>query len=392
MLTTSTRGKKHTVQQQPAGYTASVGAARRLLIGNTPFLQLLLLTKHTRGHEDPMTSSPHQKLKDEFLTGCSVTAMTGLGLTAALFLASYFIEGSTRFLPATTGFILGVPDLTPNLGVFWYFFTEMFEHFRPFFICVFQINAFLFTVPLAIKLKDHPIFLLTDLLFGFLRREFDLKNGVKHKLEDGKDAQIVMDLNSQTLSRDESSLMEDRVRRNCSACPSGISGFASWASRIFAFSSSVGIMEVQGYLITLLLYVSTTVCMLLFYDHFLPRDSASLSELNDEYCLVSARVSTTTGMLLLLLHVLVEEVLAMDILSPETVDNWGAPISCARYILVLESLKVFRLFIDGGFEIKVIEHLVGGLVSPEAPIVFLPRARYPDKPLLRLLAQLQDVA
>ncbi|XP_052815896.1 phosphatidylinositol glycan anchor biosynthesis class U protein-like [Mya arenaria] len=215
----------------------------------------------------------------QFLTGCSVTAMTGLGLTAALFLASYFIEGSTRFLPATTGFILGVPDLTPNLGVFWYFFTEMFEHFRPFFICVFQINAFLFTVPLAIKLKDHPvflayilvflmsifksypshadvavfvtllplwkhifsymrntfivtnmflsctvlapilwhlwiyagsananfffaialtfstaqIFLLTDLLFGFLRREFDLKNGVKHKLEDGKDAQIVME-------------------------------------------------------------------------------------------------------------------------------------------------------------------------------------------------------
>lgn len=36
--------------------------------------------------------------------------------------------------------------------------------------------------------------------------------------------------------------MEDRVRRNCSAEPSGTSGLASWASWIFCFSSSVGII------------------------------------------------------------------------------------------------------------------------------------------------------
>ncbi|XP_053401717.1 phosphatidylinositol glycan anchor biosynthesis class U protein-like [Mercenaria mercenaria] len=206
------------------------------------------------------------------------SAMIGIALTAALFIVSYFMEHSWKFLHATTGFILGVPDLTPNMGVFWYFFTEMFEHFRPFFICVFQINAFLYTVPLAIKLRDHPvflayvlvtlmsifksypsyadvaifvtllpmwrhvftymrntfivtnmflcctvlspilwhlwiyagsananfyfaialtfstaqIFLITDLLFAYLRREFDLKNGIKHKI-DGKDAQVILD-------------------------------------------------------------------------------------------------------------------------------------------------------------------------------------------------------
>ncbi|XP_060597598.1 phosphatidylinositol glycan anchor biosynthesis class U protein-like [Ruditapes philippinarum] len=207
------------------------------------------------------------------------TAMISLGFTAILIFVSYFFFAhSWKFLHATTGFILGVPDLTPNMGVFWYFFTEMFEHFRPFFICVFQINAFLYTVPLAIKLKDHPvflayvlvtlmsifksypsyadvaifvtllpmwkhvfsymrntfivtnmflcctvlspilwhlwiyagsananfyfaialtfstaqIFLITDLLFAFLRREFDLKTGVKH-LINGKDAQVILD-------------------------------------------------------------------------------------------------------------------------------------------------------------------------------------------------------
>lgn len=48
---------------------------------------------------------------------------------------------------------LSVPDLTPNIGLFWYFFAEMFEHFRLFFLCVFQINVFFYTLPLSIKLK-----------------------------------------------------------------------------------------------------------------------------------------------------------------------------------------------------------------------------------------------
>uniref|UniRef100_A0A4W5K7M3 Phosphatidylinositol glycan anchor biosynthesis, class U n=1 Tax=Hucho hucho TaxID=62062 RepID=A0A4W5K7M3_9TELE len=48
----------------------------------------------------------------------------------------------------------------PNIGLFWYFFAEMFEHFRLFFICVFQINVFFDTIPLSIKLKEHPVFLI----------------------------------------------------------------------------------------------------------------------------------------------------------------------------------------------------------------------------------------
>ncbi|XP_055756656.1 phosphatidylinositol glycan anchor biosynthesis class U protein [Salvelinus fontinalis] len=55
---------------------------------------------------------------------------------------------------------LSMPDLTPNIGLFWYFFAEMFEHFRLFFICVFQINVFFYTIPLSIKLKEHPVFLI----------------------------------------------------------------------------------------------------------------------------------------------------------------------------------------------------------------------------------------
>ncbi|KAF9348353.1 hypothetical protein BGX26_000229 [Mortierella sp. AD094] len=51
-----------------------------------------------------------------------------------------------------------VSDLTPNLGLFWYFFIEMFDQFRPFFLVVFQIHVFIFAVPISIKLRKHPLF------------------------------------------------------------------------------------------------------------------------------------------------------------------------------------------------------------------------------------------
>lgn len=59
----------------------------------------------------------------------------------ALLLVSAELAGDWDFLEATYGFILSAPDLTPNIGLFWYFFTEMFEHFRLFFLAVFQLNA-----------------------------------------------------------------------------------------------------------------------------------------------------------------------------------------------------------------------------------------------------------
>ncbi|XP_071176778.1 phosphatidylinositol glycan anchor biosynthesis class U protein-like [Mytilus edulis] len=201
-------------------------------------------------------------------------------MVAALIGFSAFLEGSWSFISSTYGFILMVPDLTPNMGVFWYFFTEMFEHFRMFFICVFQINVVIYTVPLSVKLKEHPvflmyilvslicifksypsysdvglmlsllplwryafeymrnsfvvacmyicttvfgpilyhlwiyagsananfyfatslafstaqIFLITDLLYAYLRREFDLENGFKHLIrEDGTKKQVILD-------------------------------------------------------------------------------------------------------------------------------------------------------------------------------------------------------
>lgn len=59
----------------------------------------------------------------------------------------------------TYGFILTVEDLSPNLGVFWYFFVEIFDFFKLFFLLVFHVNIFFMVLPLTICLNHQPSFL-----------------------------------------------------------------------------------------------------------------------------------------------------------------------------------------------------------------------------------------
>ncbi|KAJ0975776.1 hypothetical protein J5N97_017741 [Dioscorea zingiberensis] len=67
--------------------------------------------------------------------------------------------GLSEMMKKTHGFILNVEDLSPNIGVFWYFFAEVFEFFRSFFLIVFHINILFMLVPLVIRLRHRPCFL-----------------------------------------------------------------------------------------------------------------------------------------------------------------------------------------------------------------------------------------
>ena len=81
-----------------------------------------------------------------------------MGFMVLIYYSSYLLMNhSWTFVTSTIGFIVTVPELTPNMGLFWYFFTEMFEHFRAFFVSTFQINCFIYVYPLAARLKDQVI-------------------------------------------------------------------------------------------------------------------------------------------------------------------------------------------------------------------------------------------
>ncbi|KAL8138753.1 hypothetical protein V2J09_004754 [Rumex salicifolius] len=67
--------------------------------------------------------------------------------------------GLQEMFKRTYGFILTVEDLTPNIGVLWYFFAEVFDFFRNFFLMVFGMNILFMIIPLAIRLRHRPCFL-----------------------------------------------------------------------------------------------------------------------------------------------------------------------------------------------------------------------------------------
>lgn len=71
---------------------------------------------------------------------------------------------SWSFIRQTYGFQLLVPDLTPNSGLWWYFFIEMFDPFREFFLGVFWLHLTGYVGGLTLRLSRQPLFVLASLL------------------------------------------------------------------------------------------------------------------------------------------------------------------------------------------------------------------------------------
>ncbi|KAL5118354.1 hypothetical protein ACEQ8H_003703 [Pleosporales sp. CAS-2024a] len=94
------------------------------------------------------------------------TAAHTLGLAVvigALLSVSAFMTGSWHFLAATYGTRLLLPDLTPNVGLWWYFFIEMFDSFRDFFLGVFWLHVASYMPGLTIRLHKQPLFVACTL-------------------------------------------------------------------------------------------------------------------------------------------------------------------------------------------------------------------------------------
>ncbi|XP_038688199.1 phosphatidylinositol glycan anchor biosynthesis class U protein-like isoform X1 [Tripterygium wilfordii] len=87
---------------------------------------------------------------------------TSLWSVYVLFLCSVLVRpygGLLEMFKRTYGFMLTVEDLSPNIGVLWYFFAEVFDFFRNFFLIVFHMNILFMIIPLAIRLNHRPCFL-----------------------------------------------------------------------------------------------------------------------------------------------------------------------------------------------------------------------------------------
>ncbi|KAI1317439.1 GPI transamidase subunit PIG-U [Xylariaceae sp. FL0255] len=116
----------------------------------------LVLLAYDRQHTSNNTSS---------LPVFASTMISNVTATlSALFGVSYLLTGSWEFFGATYGIQLTLTDLTPNVGLWWYFFIEMFDSFRSFFLGVFWLHLSSYVCGLSIRIRSQPLAVLTILL------------------------------------------------------------------------------------------------------------------------------------------------------------------------------------------------------------------------------------
>ncbi|KAK4555146.1 hypothetical protein LTR86_007912 [Recurvomyces mirabilis] len=84
------------------------------------------------------------------------TATFTLFLTFLLVLSRLTLP-TWNFLPAVYLTPLTLPDLTPNPGLWWYFFIEMFDAFRSFFLGVFALHMLSYSVPFCLRFQKQPL-------------------------------------------------------------------------------------------------------------------------------------------------------------------------------------------------------------------------------------------
>lgn len=94
-------------------------------------------------------------------------AILSAGVSGLLGISCLVIGDFWEFISATYGFQLLVPDLTPNVGLWWYFFIEMFDSFREFFLGIFWLHLASYVGGLTVRLRRQPLFVLTAILGVF---------------------------------------------------------------------------------------------------------------------------------------------------------------------------------------------------------------------------------
>lgn len=130
------------------------------LASYTSLYPLLLLPPLVLLCYDKLESRQASKTKSS-LSSFAVRQTASLGLSVGVLLVlSYALTGSWSFISSVYSTRLLLPDLTPNVGLWWYFFIEIFDSFRSFFVGVFWLHLASYSPALTIRLREQPLAVL----------------------------------------------------------------------------------------------------------------------------------------------------------------------------------------------------------------------------------------
>ena len=74
-------------------------------------------------------------------------------------------DGTWRFLGSVYGSRILIDDLAPSSGTVWYFFVQIFAHFRAFFTFVVNVHLWAYVAPVTLKYRAEPLF-SASVLYG----------------------------------------------------------------------------------------------------------------------------------------------------------------------------------------------------------------------------------
>ena len=141
------------IQKRPMTSMLALGLASYLSIYPALLLPPLLLLSHDQAGKNIHSFN---------FTFKSISAFSGS--IVWLLWISRLVTGSWEFISSTYGTALLLPDLTPNVGLWWYFFIEMFDSFREFFLGVFWLHLSCYVGGLCIRIRKQPLFAITTML------------------------------------------------------------------------------------------------------------------------------------------------------------------------------------------------------------------------------------
>ncbi|KAF9888767.1 hypothetical protein FE257_008343 [Aspergillus nanangensis] len=120
------------------------------------FIPLVLLCYDQRAQKPTPPGMASFAIKHFMIFLFSIAGLLGV--------SSLIVDDFPQFVSATYGFQLLVPDLTPNVGLWWYFFIEIFDSFREFFLGVFWLHLAAYVGGMTVRIRRQPLFVLTSLL------------------------------------------------------------------------------------------------------------------------------------------------------------------------------------------------------------------------------------
>jgi len=153
-----------------AGWVGATAGALALVIYVCPFTPLVLLLPCSylsfSQREDASSVKVAKKVyvrsKDSSLVEPRLLLRLGVFTAAVLLLfacllgaSAAALDGDLHFLQASFLSVLTLRDLTPNVGIFWYVFIEVFDRYRSLFLWAFHGHLLFYSVPLHTRLGRH---------------------------------------------------------------------------------------------------------------------------------------------------------------------------------------------------------------------------------------------